>query len=207
MLIMCDIDSTLYDADKLFGDLAEEAGIKWPRRDNGWKTAAEILKTDGSECTRDDLVKVFRKAHSREYVSQQKPYPHAVKVIQSLAEYEKVEIAFVSDRNEQQTGALRDWLDANGFLANEDSFVAATADKRDWMREKRPSIVIDDRIRTMLFSRFELQALVVGLQHNHNINLKGEADNIWIAKDWKEIGELLHGTLIPKLEGKLLSRV
>jgi hypothetical protein len=59
MLIQVDIDSTLMDSDKLFGDLAEEAGIKWPRRDTEWKTADELSKVDGSPCTRDDLVKVL----------------------------------------------------------------------------------------------------------------------------------------------------
>jgi hypothetical protein len=208
MLIQVDIDSTLYDADKLFGDLAAEAGIKWPRRDNEWKTAEEISRLDGSPCNRDDLVKVFRKAHSKEIVSQQKPYPHAAKILQEIVDtFDRVEIAYVSDRNEQQTGALREWLDANGFLHNEDIHVAATKDKRHWMREKKPEIVIDDRVRTILMARYELNSTVVALQHNHNINLKREADGIYICKDWTEIGKLLMDELIPAKLEKGLSRV
>lgn len=207
MLIQVDVDSTLYDADKLFGDLAEEAGIKWPRRDNGWKAAHEISKEDGTACTVDDLKKIFRKAHSKEYVSQQKPYPHAVKVLQGIAaDFPEVEIAYVSDRNEQQTSALRDWLEEQGFLMNEDQHVAATKDKRHWMRERRPEIVIDDRIRTMLMARFELGSYVVSLQHNHNVNLKGEVEHIYIVKDWKEIDSVLRGTIIPRVQQKMVSR-
>lgn len=206
MLIQVDVDSTLYDADKLFGDLAAEAGIKWPRRDKGWKAAEEILKTDGTYCTREDLVKVFRKAHSREIVSQQKPYPNAVKVIQGLVrDYPEVEVAYVSDRNEQQTGALRDWLEAQGFLVDSDTFVAATKDKRHWMREKRPEIVIDDRVRTMLMARYELGSYVVSLEHNHNVNLKGEVEHIYIVPTWKEIDTVLRETIIPKVQEKSLS--
>lgn len=207
MLIQVDVDSTLYDADKLFGDIAEEMGIKWPRRDNGWKSPEGILKTDGTQCSREDLVKIFRKAHSHEYVSKNKPYPHVVKVLHGIVDdYPEVEIAYVSDRNEQQTKALRDWLMDTGLIFNDDTFVSATKDKRHWMRERRPEIVIDDRIRTMLMARYELGSYVVSLQHNHNINLKGEAEHIYIVKDWKEIDTVLRETIIPRVQQKMLSR-
>jgi hypothetical protein len=218
MLIQVDVDSTLYDADKLFGDLAEEAGIKWPRRDNGWKPAHELQKEDGSPCTPQDLKKVFRKAHSREYVAQNKPYPHSAKVIQGLVQdYPEIEIAYVSDRNEQQTGALKDWLYDNGFIEQDgygtphsefhrDTYVAATKDKRHWMRERRPEIVIDDRVRTMLMARYELGSYVVSLQHNHNVNLKGEVEHIYIVKDWREIDKTLREIIIPKVQERSVTR-
>ncbi len=206
MLIQVDVDSTLYDADKLFAELAEEAGIQWPRRAKYWLPAEKILKQDGTQCTRDDLVKVFRKAHSHEYVSQQKPYPNAAKVLAGLVDtYDDIEIAYVSDRNEQQTGALRDWLEANGFLHNEDQHVAATKDKRHWMRERKPEIVIDDRVRTMLMARTELNAYVVSLTHPHNINLTGEVEHIWLVDNWTELGDVLNNELIPRVQQKMVS--
>lgn len=206
MLIQVDVDSTLYDADKLFGDIAEDMGVKWPRRDNGWKSPGEIFKVDGSPCVREDLSKIFRKAHSKEVVLNNKPYPHAVKVLKKIAEDFDAEIAYVSDRNEQQGAALKEWLEQEGFLTTPEQHVAATADKRHWMRERRPEIVIDDRIRTMLMARFELGSYVVSLQHNHNVNLKGEVDHIYIVKDWKEIDSVLRETIIPKVQEKMLSR-
>ncbi len=207
MLIQVDVDSTLYDADKLFGDIAEEQGIKWPRRDNGWRLPHEVERYDGEICTVDHLKKVFRKAHSREVVMLNKPYPHAVKVIQGIvADYPEAEIAYVSDRNEQQTGALHEWLAANGFLPNEDAHVAATKDKRHWMRERRPEVVIDDRVRTMLMARYELGAYVVSIQHNHNVNLKNEVEHIYIVKDWLAIDQVLRDTIIPRLQQKSTSR-
>lgn len=207
MLIQVDVDSTLYDADKLFAELAAEADIKWPRNAKCWLPAEKVFKNDGSSCTRDDLVKVFRKAHSKEYVSQQKPYPNAAKVLADLVDnYDEIEIAYVSDRNEQQTGALRDWLEANGFIHNEDQYVAATKDKRHWMRERKPEIVIDDRVRTMLMARNELNAYVVSLTHSWNINLTGEVEHIWLVNNWNEIGEVLNNELIPRVQQKMVSR-
>lgn len=208
MLIQIDIDSTLYDADKLFDDIAAEAGIKWPRKAYSWKVADEVFKDDGSVCNREDLVKIFRKAHSREYVSQQKPYPYAKQVIQEIVNsFDRIEIAYVSDRNEQQTGALREWLEANGFLHSDDIYVAATKDKRHWMRERKPEIVIDDRVRTMLMARYELDATVLSLVHNHNVNLRREVDGIYLCENWKEIGELLSNKIIPEKLKDALSRV
>lgn len=208
MLIQVDVDSTLYDADKLFNQLFKEAGFDWIRNSPSW-FGPEMIG-----CTRQDMKNLFRKAHSREYVMQQKPYPNAVKVLTGLVEdYDDVELAFVSDRNESQTAALRDWLIDTGFLPETgdgrgatDTFVAATKDKRDWMREKRPSIVIDDRVRTMLMARFELGSYVVSLEHAHNRNLINEADHIYIVKDWNEIDRVLRETVIPKVQEKSLTR-
>lgn len=198
MIIQVDVDSTLYDADKLFAELANEAGVKWIRKAPSWFTAEDIgtdLKT---------LKGIFRKAHSREYVLQQKPYPNAVQVLREIAEnYDQTEIAFVSDRNEQQTGALKEWLEQEGFLVSGDEYVAATKDKRDWMRETRPDIVIDDRVRTLLLAR-ELGAYGVSLIHPHNQNLYCEVNGIYLVKDWKEMGTVLNETVIPKVETKIL---
>lgn len=200
MLLQVDVDSTLYDADKLFSKLAKEAGVKWPDRDNQWRAAEELEMEDGSACNLDILKKVFRKAHSKEYVLQQKPYKDAAEVLTNVAErYDDVEIAYVSDRNSQQNQALEEWLEINGFLHTHDQTVVATKDKREWMRENRPRIVIDDRVRTILLARYELDAYVLTLEHNHNVNLKGEANGVYFGKNWLELGEQLEH-LIQKVE-------
>lgn len=201
MLIQVDVDSTLYDADKLFNDIAVEQGIKWPRKANAWLMPSEIYHMSGDPCTVEDMKKIFRTAHSAEVVMRNKPYPHAVKVLQDLvSDFPEVELAYVSDRNEQQTSSLHAWLHEQGFLPSEDTHVAATKDKRHWMRERMPEIVIDDRVRTMLMARYELDSYVVSLEHNHNINLKGEVDGIFIVKDWLAIDTVLRETVIPKLQ-------
>jgi hypothetical protein len=201
MLIQVDVDSTLYDANKLFYQVGRDVGIKWPRTYYHWFGPDDI----GTDLP--TLKNVFRKCHSREYVMKQKPYPNAVKVLQGLVtDYPEVEIAYVSDRNEQQTSALHDWLQVNGFLANPDFYVAATKDKRHWMREKRPEIVIDDRVRTMLMARYELGSYVVSLKQNHNVNLTGEAPHIYIEKDWRAIDKTLREIVIPKVQEQAVSR-
>jgi len=199
VLIQVDVDSTLYDANKLFYEVAtEEFGIEWPKKYYWWFGPEDIgtdLKT---------LKNVFKRCHSREYVLKQKPYPGAVEVLRNLVEtYEDTEIAFVSDRNEAQTTALYDWLAQEGFLTSGDEFVAATKDKREWMRENRPELVIDDRIRTILMARFELDAYVTSIEHPHNMNLKGEVNGVYIVKDWPEMGEVLDTVVIPKIHTKV----
>jgi hypothetical protein len=207
MLLQIDIDSTLYDADKLLTQLAEESNFKWPRRTNHWMGAFEVTHQDDTPCTVEEMKKLFRKAHSYEYVMEQKPYPHASSVLKQLVtDFPELEIAYVSDRNSQQTGALREWLENYDFLHSEGAHVQATKDKRHWMRERRPEIVIDDRVRTMLMARFELNSYVVSLEHNHNVNLRGEVDHIYIVKDWKEIDTVLRETIIPKVQEKAVSK-
>lgn len=200
MLIQVDVDSTLYDADKLFYKVAhEEFGVEWPRRFPGWASPEDIgtdLKT---------LKNVFRRCHSKDYVLQQKPYKGAVETLtQIVQDYDDVEIAFVSDRNEAQTAALQAWLDQEGFLTSGDEYVAATKDKREWMRENRPQIVIDDRVRTILMARFELDSYVTSLTHAHNVNLRNEVNGVWMVKDWPEMQTVLNEIVIPKVQTKVL---
>lgn len=201
MLIQVDIDSTLYDSDKLFNQVAKEFDIDWPRRYHKW-FGPEDIGTDLAT-----LKGVFRRAHSREYVLKNKPYPDSASVLRGIVEdFDSIEIAYVSDRNEQQGEALRDWLDQEGFLFDKDQHVAATKDKRHWMREARPEVVIDDRVRTMLMARYELGSYVVSLEHGHNMNLVNEAEGIYIVPDWKAIDKVLREEVIPAIQEKALSR-
>lgn len=187
---MIDVDSTLYDADPLFSELAQDAGIDWPDRFYEWVPAHEMYHFNGKQCSVGELKKIFRKAHSEEFVSIQKPYDNAQKVIKNITEIEDVEVAYISDRNTQQTAALKNWLEDNEFLVH-NSIVMTTKDKREWLREERPDIVIDDRVRTLLAARYEIGAQCLAIRHNHNLNLRGEADGIYICRDWKEIGTKL----------------
>jgi hypothetical protein len=207
MLIQVDVDSTLYDSDKLFVEVGKEVGIKWPKNSLGWIPPSELQRDDGTPCTVADVKNMFRLAHSREYVMKQKPYKDAMWAINRVVNmYDDVEIAYVSDRNAQASSALKDWLEENGFLYSADQHVAATKDKRHWMRERRPEIVIDDRVRTLLMARFELGSYGIGLEQSWNTNLKGEADHIYIAKDWEAIDKILHEIVIPKVQEQTVSR-
>lgn len=198
MLIQVDVDSTLYPSDLLFAEVAKEFDVKWPTKYSNWFKAEDIgtdLKT---------LKTIFRRAHSAEYVMKTKPYPGSVHVIQDLIEtYPDVEIAFISDRNQGQTSALKAWLEQEGFKRDEDTYVAATKDKREWMRANNPDIVIDDRVRTLLMARFELDAYGVSLEHQYNINLKNEVEGIYLCKDWKTIAGVLEHEVIPKVQTKV----
>jgi hypothetical protein len=198
MLIQVDVDSTLYDADVLFGEVAPDFGVEWVYGMNHWGSPADF----GTDL--ETLLNLFRQAHSRPYVLKNKPYDDAVSVLNQIAEdYEDAQIAYVSDRNEMQTDALHEWLSQEGFLSSGDEFVAATKDKREWMRANRPDIVVDDRVRTMLMARFELDAYVASLVQPHNINLKNEVEGVWIVPDWKTLGKVLNEEIIPKVYTKV----
>lgn len=192
MLIQVDVDSTLYDADKLFGSIAKERGIKWLYRYPRWFGPEEL------GCSRADMKNIFRAAHSKEYVMQQTPYPGAVETLRNLVEdFDNIEVVYISDRNEAQGKALREWLEVNDFLHSEDQHVMATKDKRVWMRQHRPDVVIDDRVRTLVLAATELGAHGVSLEHPHNINLRNEVPNIHIVEDWNGIDKVLREVVIP----------
>lgn len=187
MLIQVDVDSTLYDANTLFYEIGtKKYGIEWPKTYSFWFSAEDIgtdLKT---------LKTVFRHCHSKDVVLKQKPYPQAAETLKYITDtFNDIEIAYVSDRNEQQNAALSEWLEINGFLYSDDQQVLATKDKREWMRENKPAIVIDDRVRTMLLARYELGSYVATIEHPYNVNLKGEAEGIYFAKDWTAMKPVL----------------
>jgi hypothetical protein len=198
MLIQVDVDSTLYDANSLFYEVgSKQFGIDWPSQYNFWFRPEDI----GTDL--DTLLTVFRTCHSEDCVRKQKPFPYASEILNEIAkDYPDAEIAYVSDRSEELRQPLHDWLEWHGFLTNPDQHVAVTNDKRVWMRENRPDIVIDDRVRTMLMARYELGAQVLSLELPYNVNLKGEADGIYILPTWLEIGKTLREIVIPKIQNK-----
>lgn len=189
MLIQVDIDNTLYDSDKAFAKAAKEFDVVWPKKYYKWMSTEDLgtdLKT---------LLNVFRSAHSKKYFMDNKPYENAAEVLDYIAQNYDVEIAYVSDRNEQQGTTLREWLEQEGFLHDKNQHVVATKDKREWMRKELPNIVIEDRIRTILMARYELDSHVVALEHSYNQNLLNEAEGIYICSDWLEIKKILEELL------------
>lgn len=193
-MMMVDVDSTLYDADKLFYRLAQEAGIvDYPKKSYQWFRAHEL------NVSQQTLTNLFRRAHSREVVEEIKPYKGSVEVLNQFADtYPDVIIRYVSSRNARAEGPLREWIKAQGYPLDHDTYVTATMNKKEWIFDYVPSIVIDDRVQTMIISRFggrdddqvwhDVNAWVLSLKHPHNINLTNEVDGIFMCDDWYEIG-------------------
>jgi hypothetical protein len=201
MLIQVDVDNTLYFSDVCFKEAAKEFGIDWPERYTTWFTPEDI----GLDV--DTLLAVFEKAHGPGYIEKNVPYPNASVVLEGLVrDYDDLEIAYISDRSEELRQPLYEWLERWGFLSSPDQHVEATKDKRHWMREHRPEIVIDDRPRTILMSKYELGATVVSLEHPYNVNFKRDLDDVYIVSDWLEIDKVLRNTVLPAVHDKALSR-
>lgn len=194
MLAMVDVDSTLYDADALFTRLATEAGFGWVSASYTWFQPQDI------GVPRETFTKMFRKAHSRDEALSQKPYPDAQLTLGWAQTEYPLDIFYVSNRSKQSLGALREWIAQEGFPQPEN--VIAHSDKREWLREMKPDIVIDDRVQTILMARYEIGAEVLSIKHNHNLNLCGEAPGIYICDDWNGIRTTLGELVLPRLELK-----
>jgi hypothetical protein len=189
-IMMVDVDSTLYDADALFNKVAIDLGHDWyPKKSYEW------FRADHIGVSQQVMTNLFRKAHSSEYVNAQlKPYKGSVKILKAFHENfsDIFKIYYVSSRHPQMEGTLMEWLVMKDFPLEDEDFVVATMDKKTWLTEKRPAIVIDDRVQTIIFSRFNLGATVLSLIHNHNRNLCNEVDDVWMCQDWFEIGYKLN---------------
>jgi hypothetical protein len=192
--MMVDVDSTLYDADALFSRVAIDQGHDWyPKKSYEW------FRADHIGVSQEVMTNLFRKAHSSEYVNAQlKPYKGAVKILKSFHENysDLFKIYYVSSRHPQMAGTLRSWLVSKEFpLERGNEFVVATMDKKSWIKKNKPAIVIDDRVQTIIYSRFEIGATVLSLVHNHNRNLQNEVDGVFMCQDWFEIGSKLDDIL------------
>lgn len=180
MLMMVDVDSTLYDADPVFAQTAKQEGIPWLSR------APFYFKPEDIGVDRVALTNMFRKAHSREMVMKQVPYTGAVIALQGLAE-DGWSIWYVSSRHPQAQSAMEDWLREQGFPDYQNA--VAIKDKRPWLDGYRPEVVVDDRVQTMIYSRYEIEAEVFSIRHLHNTNLVNEVPGIHIMDTWDEIGQ------------------
>ena len=184
-IMMVDVDSTLYDADALFSKVAMAEGHDWyPKKSYQW------FRADGLGVPQETLTNLFRKCHSKEWVEVQKPYKGSVEVLNGFMDkYEDLVVPwYVSSRHPMARGPLAEWIVEKGFPLIDDDHVIATMNKKEWLLENKPAIVIDDRVQTILFSRYEIGAHVLSLVHNHNTNLVNEVDGVWMCEDWFEIG-------------------
>jgi hypothetical protein len=198
MIVAVDLDSTLVDFLDILMDVAKEKDIKPFNRPNNWLFDLEYK--DGTIVSFVDFTNMIRKAHSPEFLDEREPYPLAAEVLNKVRE-RGVQVVILSDNHAQSYPSILNWLQKNNFISfNEDDFIL-TQDKRHWIKTNNPEVVIDDRVRTILFSRYEVGAKVISLEHPYNVNLKNEADGIWILKDWLDIGEVLD-TLIDEYKGK-----
>jgi hypothetical protein len=203
--ILVDVDSTLYDADALFYKVAVDEGHDWyPKKSYSW------FRADHLGISQSVMTNLFRKAHSREYVNETlKPYKDAVNVLTEFDEIwgDQFKLCYVSSRHPQMEGTLLEWISYWDFPLDNPDDVIATMDKKSWIKENRPTIVIDDRVQTIIFSRFEIGATVLSLIHNHNVNLTNEVDDVYMCENWPEIGLRLNEVAARKVNVKSTANV
>lgn len=181
MLIMVDIDATLYNSTALFNKVSLELGYpEW---------LAHSYWTHSMEWGYDIPLwtSLFSRCHDRDNIFSTTPYPGSVEVLQELSDQGHT-LYYVTSRKPESYEATQDWLKENEFPQYE-NLKADLEDKNIWIGTNRPGIVIDDRVKTMMFAAYETGAEVFSLETTYNINMKGEHKGIHLYKDWYGIGE------------------
>lgn len=181
-LIMVDIDSTLYDANMAFQEVAKGYGFEWPADPGKW------IKGRDLGITGRKLTEFFDHVHSHEIVSNLKPYPNALDCLVALQKVYPVDYWYVSNRSPDKHDPLLEWLDNHNFPQAD--HVSVSRDKKKWIARFKPDFVIDDRINTLVFARYH-HAICLALLQSWNQNLQNdEIDGIYIFEDWwkMEIG-------------------
>ena len=188
MIIAIDLDSTIYPFMSALREVSALRNIKTPLNPNSWHFSDDLKNNENKSVSFNEFFELIKESHSEKVMAKYKPFPHSARVVNFLQEKSKV--FFLSDNDSSSHDSILDWLVSHKFLsASKKKSLVITKDKRHWLKENSPEIVIDDRVRTMIFTKYELGAQAIGLQWNYNINLKGEVDGIHICKDWLHIEE------------------
>lgn len=180
MTLMADVDSTLYDANFLFRQVASEHfGFEWYESPDMWLQEHHFDLPEGT------FKKLFDLAHSAEKFRDCVPYPDAREVLNRLSVI--FDIEYVSSGNPETQEALIDWLRKHDF-PNSDRTLR-TLDKFGWLQQHKPHVVVDDRVKTLLLCAYDLGIkYCYALKQPWNANLSGgEAKNITICDNWLEI--------------------
>lgn len=188
MRLMIDIDSTLYEANALFREMSLEMGLpEWPVHDY-WSTSSDPPWNYTVEMWAD----LFSRSHDADVILAQEPYPFAAQELRFWND--EAEIWYVSNRKPESEAATYQWLVDNGFPQAE-NLVVGFQDKALWLDEMLPEVVVDDRVKTIIYARFSIGAEVFTIRHPHNINLKGEVPGVHVCESWKQIGEGIFETM------------
>lgn len=180
-IVAVDIDDTIHEFSNTVALVAlNEFGYRVDKTPNEWRYGLAPI-TDQSV-----MNEIFARCHDREYIFLTKPYPWAS---QSLREIEKdgYEIQYFTDRKASAHDDTRDWLKKYDFPTPDN--LHCCEDKRRQLKRYSDNLVtvIDDRPRTLIFSRYELGLPhVFSIQHDINRNLT-DIPGIHLFHTWAEI--------------------
>lgn len=178
-LVVVDIDSTLYCFLSAFQRSAARAGISVP-------DPVHITEWSAMEPYFSDFknfLACVEDAYSFETIDANEPYPGCVDALHKIQD-SGFEVAYYTDRAKRMEQATYDWLKAWDFPSIDNLHVCA--DKRNDLRQigTKVATVIDDRPRTLIWSRYVLGLeKVFTLQHSYNRNLS-DVPGVFIEPSW-----------------------
>lgn len=178
-IVFVDIDDTTYNFNTLCSLVAlNEFGVRVNTTPEDW---ASFMLEDLSVC-----IPIFERCHDRDHIFLSKPFPGAVDALQRIEEL-GYDIRYLSDRKSSSLEDTRDWLIANGFPNT--AALTVGADKRKHMEQFKGQIaaVFDDRPRTLIFARYDLEVdNVFSLRFSYNCNLT-DIPGVHLRDEWPEL--------------------
>lgn len=183
-IVVVDIDNTVHESDITMNRVSMEL-FNSPFR---WCQQSEWYKGGHQHMPFENALKVFDRLHDRDMIFLTQPYTGAPEGLHAIANA-GYEIHYYTDRKAEAHEATLEWLDAYGFPYTEN--LKCCADKRGAIAEigDRLLTIIDDRVRTLLYVKYDLGCeKVFSLRQPYNCNL-GDAPGVYLKDTWKELAE------------------
>lgn len=183
-IVVVDVDNTVHESDITMNRLSMElfnSPFRWCKQ-NAWY--------DGSDphMPMDNMLKMFGRLHDRDMIFLTAPYVGAPEGLRAI-EDAGYEIHYYTDRKGESHDDTYDWLEKYGFPSIEN--LKCCADKRGEIAKigDRLCSIIDDRVRTLLYVKYELGCeKVFSLRQPYNQNLS-DAPGIFLKDTWSELAE------------------
>lgn len=174
--ILVDIDSTLYDAGRLFVKyFAKLHGIKIPARIESWDFWQDYISAEEFKT----LIRLYY--HSPKEILAAKPFPGAVEAIADWYS-EGRQIYIVSDRDPSTSDATKEWLRRIG-LPYHRIILRNPIDKVEYALAHKIDLVIDDKPETIERSA-EAGLAVASLIYRYNREVLARHPEVVAASSW-----------------------
>lgn len=194
-VIAIDIDDTLYSfRDAAIEALSEQlANSESPmERDlvaqaiytpwTQWRTPHDMLG--------DMWMETINIVHDHEMILSQRPYQHAVEVLNKLSEAGQ-DLIYISNRATETYEATYQWLENNGFPTEVSRHHLVCTDQNKAPFIRNCQYLIDDRTKTIVEFLYDLEwrnsqavdRVAFGLMKQYNENLT-DVPNVYLSPTW-----------------------
>lgn len=181
-VVAIDIDNTVHESDITMNRVSMElfnSPFRWCKQDEWYRGGHQHMPMEHA-------LQIFDRMHDRDMIFMTDPYVGSREGLARIANL-GYEIHYYTDRKKSAGQATSDWLAHHGLPFAEN--VICCQDKRASLSEARDSLatVVDDRVRTLIFARYELGLPVVfSLRHPYNRNLS-DVPGVLLHDTWTDL--------------------